>query len=78
MVKVDEHGMRWTLDIESNHWVTQRIASGLLGVTVVTINRWVREGLFRKTMLRRGVSVISMREVERIAESRGVFLRDKG
>jgi hypothetical protein len=78
VVKVDEHGMRWTLDIQSTHWVTQKIAAGLLGVSVMTVNKWVREGAFRKPMLRRGVSVISMRELEKVAEARGVFLRRKG
>ncbi len=77
VVKVDEHGMRWTLDIEATHWVTQKIAAGLLGVSVVTINKWVREGVFPNKKIRRGVSVIPIREVEKLANSRGLFLRSK-
>jgi predicted site-specific integrase-resolvase len=75
VVKTNEFGMRWTLDIGNTHWVTQRVAAGLLGVSVMTVNKWVRERKLGKTMLRNGVSVISMRVLERIAESRGVFLR---
>ncbi|MGH7483971.1 MAG: hypothetical protein ACREMY_00020 [bacterium] len=76
MVKVDEHGMRWTLEINSTHWVTQKIAAGLLGVSVMTINKWVNDGkLGPKKMKRRGVSVISMRVLEQVAEARSIFLR---
>jgi hypothetical protein len=74
VIKTDEHGVRWTLDVESNHWVTQRVAAGLLGVSVMTINNWVRQGKLGKLMKRRGVSVISMRVLERIAEARGIFI----
>ena len=78
VVKTDEFGMRWTLDVGNTHWVTQRVAAGLLGVSVMTINKWVRERKLGKTMLRNGVSVISMRVLEKIAEGRGVFLRSQG
>jgi hypothetical protein len=75
VVKVDEHGMRWTLDVESTHWVTQSVAAGLLNVSLMTINKWVREGRLGKRMQRRGVSVISMRELENVAEQRGIFFQ---
>lgn len=75
VIKTDEHGMRWTLDVESTHWVTQKIAAGLLNVSVMTVNKWVRDRKLGRAMLRRGVSVISMKDVERLAESRGLFLR---
>lgn len=71
MYKTDEHGMRWTLDIDSTHWITQRTAAGLLNVTVMTINTWVRQGKIRSAKLRKGVSVISMQEIEQIAIARG-------
>ncbi|MDX2061297.1 MAG: hypothetical protein SFV24_26020 [Gemmatimonadales bacterium] len=74
VVKTDEHGMRWTLDVGATHFVTQRIAAGLLNVTVMTVNNWVREGRFGQTMKRRGVSVIPMTAVERVAEARGIFI----
>lgn len=73
VVKTDEHGMRWTLDATSTHWVTQRIAAGLLNVSVMTINRWVKDGVFGKPVYRNGVSVVSMREVQRIAHERGLL-----
>ena len=78
VVKTDEFGMRWTLDVGNTHWVTQKVAAGLLGVSVMTVNKWVRERRLGKTMLRRGVSVISMRILERVAEGRGIFLRARG
>jgi hypothetical protein len=74
VIKTDEHGMRWTLDIGSNHWVTQRVAAGLLKVSVMTINKWVREGKLGQSMKRRGVSVISMKMLERVAAARGILL----
>lgn len=73
VVRVDEHGMRWTLDIEHTHWVTQKVAAGLLKVSLMTVNKWVREGKFGATKLRRGVSVLSMRQVEHLGETRGLF-----
>jgi hypothetical protein len=74
VIKTDEHGMRWTLDIESTHWVTQRVAAGLLRVSVMTINNWVRAGRFGKPVKRRGVSVVPMRLLEQVAEERGILL----
>ena len=78
MVRTDEFGMRWTLDVGSTHWVTQKVAAGLLGVSVMTINKWVRDRRLGNTKLRNGVSVISMRVLEKVAESRGVFLGAQG
>lgn len=42
--KTDRFGQRWTLDLDATHWVTQRVAAGLLGVSVMTVNNWIREG----------------------------------
>lgn len=75
VVRTDEHGMRWTLDIDSNHWVTQRVAAGLLNVSLMTVNTWVRRGVFGKKKLRNGVSVVPMAEVQRLAEERGILTR---
>ncbi len=75
VVKTDEHGMRWTLDVDSTHWVTQRVAAGLLNVSIMAVNRWEREGRFGKRLKRNGVSVISMKAVERLAEARGTLPR---
>ena len=75
VIKTDQHGMRWTLDVGSTHVVTQRIAAGLLRVTVMTVNKWVRDGVFGTPLKRRGVSVIPMKAVERIAEARGILRR---
>jgi hypothetical protein len=73
--KTDRFGQRWTLDIRSTHWVTQRVAAGLLEVSVMTISNWIREGKITDTKKRNGVAVISLKEVERIAEARGMFVR---
>lgn len=74
VIKTDPQGMRWTLDIESTHLVTQRVAAGLLNVSLMTVNNWVRAGTFGPKQSRNGVSVVPMRRVEEIAEARGVFL----
>lgn len=73
--KTDRFGQRWTLDIRATHWVTQRVAAGLLEVSAMTISNWIREGKITETKKRKGVVVIALREVERIAEARGMFVR---
>lgn len=92
--KTDRFGQRWTLDIESTHWVTQRVAAGLLCVTPMTVNNWVRTGKIRQARKRKvsgdlsfegrkivsekgrgSVSVIPLKEIEKLAEARGMFLR---
>jgi hypothetical protein len=74
VIKTDPQGMRWTLDIESNHLVTQRVAAGLLDVSLMTVNNWVRAGTFGPKQSRNGVSVVPMRRVEELAEERGIFI----
>ena len=69
----DRHGMRWTLEAEPSSLVTQRVAAGLLRVSIMTVNKWVREGVFGRQIKRDRVSVIPMREVQRMARNRGVF-----
>jgi len=89
--KTDRFGQRWALDIERTHWVTQRVAAGLLNVTVMTVNNWIRDGKIKGAKKRKvlgdlkakdgklsieklpSVSVIPLREVERLAEERGIF-----
>lgn len=91
VTKTDRYGQRWVLDLESTHWVTQRVAAGLLDVTVMTINTWIRSGKVRGSKKRKvlgdisfkgdkvsvqalpSVSVIPLREIERLAEKRGIF-----
>ena len=51
--KTDRFGQRWTLDIESTHWVTQRVAAGLLCVSPMTVNTWVRTGKIKKAKKRK-------------------------
>jgi hypothetical protein len=73
--KTDRFGQRWTLDIRATHWVTQRVAGGLLEVSPMTISNWIRDGKIAETKKRNGVTVIALKEVERIAEARGMFVR---
>lgn len=91
MFKTDRFGQRWALDLESTHWVTQRVAAGLLDVSVMTVHNWIRDGKIRETkqrkvlgdLTRKGtklsfpgkgtVSVIPLREIERLAEERQMF-----
>lgn len=95
VIKTDRFGQSWELKVKSTHWVTFRVAAGLLEVTVPTIHSWVREGKIATTkkrfrpaprlisagrldlsnFKRAGVSVIPMKEVERLAEARGIFIR---
>ena len=93
VIKTDRFGQAWVLDVESTHWVTYRVAAGLLDVTVPTIHAWVRQGVITETKKRYqtnfkltgeggidlkhpkriGVSVIPLKEIERIAKERGFF-----
>jgi hypothetical protein len=72
VVRTDKYGQRWQLDIPHTYVVTQRVAAGLLNVSLVTVNKWVREGKFGRKRTRNGVSVIPMAAVERIALERGI------
>lgn len=74
VIRQDRYGQKWQLDIPHTHVVTQKVAAGLLGVSVMTINKWVRERLFGKPRLRNGVSVIPLEAIRKIAEARGVQL----
>jgi hypothetical protein len=73
VITVDQHGMRWTLDANSTHLVTQRVAAGLLNVSLMTVNKWVREGRLGERQYRNGVSVIPMEIIEQVAIQRGVL-----
>ncbi len=75
VITTDEFGMRWTLDADHTHFVTQRVAAGLLDVSLMTINKWVREGHLGEKLWRKGVSVIPMPVIEAVAVQRGILLR---
>jgi hypothetical protein len=76
VIKTDRFGQRWVLHVKSTHWVTQRVAAGLLDVTFMTITNWISEGKITHTKKRNGVTVIPLKEVERIAEARGIFTQE--
>lgn len=73
--RTDRFGQKWALALDSGSWVTHRVAAGLLNVSVMTIHNWVRQGKFSGVKSRKSVSVIPLREIARIAEERGVFIR---
>lgn len=68
---VSRTGMQYTREVKRGGYVTQREAAKLLKVSVMTVNRWVRNGLLRSTM-RKGVSVIAVREVIALADYRKI------
>lgn len=74
VIRQDKYGQKWQLDIPHTHVVTQRVAAGLLGVSTMTVNKWVREGLFGRPRKRNGVSVIELGAIRKIAEARGLEL----
>lgn len=73
VITTDPYGMRTTLEIGPDHWVTQRVAAGLIAVSLMTVNNWVRSGVFGPREARNGVSVVRMNRVEELAAQRGVF-----
>lgn len=73
VVTTDADGIRWTLEAGPQHLVTQRVAAGLLRVSLVTVNKWVREGRLGPPDFRNGVSVIRMAIIEQVAVQRGVL-----
>ena len=73
VVTTDQQGMQWTLDAGPDHLVTQRVAAGLLRVSLVTVNKWVRDGALGEREYRNGVSVIPMEIIEQVAVQRGVL-----
>lgn len=75
VVKTDGQGVRSIVELATTHLATENVAAGLLGVSVVTVNKWVREGRFGPRQWRNGVSVIPMPAVEALAEQRGIFDR---
>jgi hypothetical protein len=74
VVRQDKYGQKWTLDIPHTYVVTQYVAAGLLRVSVMTINKWVREGKLGKVRRRNGVSVISMVALRKMADERNMGL----
>lgn len=73
VITVDKDGMRWTLEADAGHLVTQRVAAGLLNVSLMTVNKWVRDGALGEREYRNGVSVIPMAIIEQVAVQRGVL-----
>jgi|GEM_PF-5069461 hypothetical protein len=74
VIRQDKYGQKWTLDIPHTHVVTQKVAAGLLRVSLVTINKWVREGKFGRPRVRNGVSVIPLTALRKIADGRNIGL----
>lgn len=64
-------GMQYTREVRRSGYVTQREAAKLLKVSVMTVNRWVRNGTLR-SITRKGVSVIAVRDVVALADNRGI------
>lgn len=73
VISEDRDGMRWTFEAATGHLVPQRIAAGLLGVSLMSINTWVREGRFGEKQYRNGVSVIPLRAIEDAAVGRKIL-----
>ena len=76
VIRVDPHGLRWTLDVEATNWVTHRVAAGLLGVTPMTIYRWAQQGVFGRQMQRNGVAVVPLKRVAELAAGRQILPSD--
>ncbi len=74
VITTDQYGARWTLDVNTTHLVTQKVAAGLLSVSLMTVNKWVRDEVFGEQQWRDGgVSVIPLRAVEALAVARGIL-----
>ena len=73
VITTDEFGARWTLDVNTAHLVTQKVAAGLLNVSLMTVNKWVRDGVFGGQQWRNGVSVIPLQAIEALAVARGIL-----
>jgi len=52
VIRTDRFGQRWTLEVGSTHFVTYRVAAGLLNVTVPTIHSWVDAGKLSRKVKR--------------------------
>ncbi len=74
VIRRDKHGQQWTLDIPHTYVVTQNIAAGLMRVSVMTINKWVREGRLGRPLRRNGVSVIQLSALRKMADERKMGL----
>lgn len=63
--------------IKPLHWLSQGDAAHLLGVSRMTIYRWVRSGAL-KDRKRNGISEVRMRDVRNLARARGLLDTGEG
>lgn len=63
-------GQRYTREVGPDDYVSQREAAALLGVTVMAVNKWVRNRKLR-CRKRRGSSVIRLSDLKRFGKSHG-------
>lgn len=75
VITTDELGRVWTLEVKTEHVVTQKVAAGLLCLSLMTVNKWVREGVFGQPQWLNNVSVVPLQAVEEIAMQRGELSR---
>lgn len=68
-------GIQYTREVKSSGYVTQREAAKLLCVSVMTINRWVRQRTVKSTK-RQGVSMIAVRDLAEIADENGIAVSE--
>jgi excisionase family DNA binding protein len=64
-------GMQYTREVKRGGWVTQREAAELLKVSVMTVNRWVRDRTLQ-SVKREGVSVLPVKAVAALADERKI------
>lgn len=74
VIKTDRFGQQWRLQLSRRSNITVRVAAGVLGVTPMTVSNWLREGVFPNALKRKNVTLIPMRDVERVARNRGITL----
>ena len=72
VIRTDRFGQQWRLELPRGARVTGRVAAGLLRVTAMTVSNWIRAGVFPNITKRNGVTMIPLRDVERVARSRGI------
>jgi hypothetical protein len=61
-----EDGKKYVWRIPHNGVVTQAMAADILGVSLMTVNNWVRSGAVRDIKQKTLASVIPLREIKRV------------
>lgn len=69
VVKRDRIGFRYERVVQLDDWVSQQEAAQLLGLPVMTVNRWVRAKKIPSTK-RNGFSVVRLGDVLRVGKER--------